>query len=399
MKCDICQTVKETKTKRIPNGWHRHKDQLWCKSCWTDAFVLRAVTFRVASPEGGWKEFREAVKEQWIASTQIANYVTTQCFVRDVRREGQDKMPAMPRVYLYPELRERWPEVSPQAISSMERDYQGKYRAKRYKVVWTAEESLPNYRYPEPMVCHNAVWKAYFDQDRPCISLPIGRARWVLRLAGGHRYRRQLRAFTLIANGEAVRGGAAIYRKRAGSRGDVKDRDSGGQRAMYDVMVKLVAWLPKQPVASRSGTLYVRTAQDCLLLAVNVKDERLWTYNADNLHRAVAEHRNHLQRWSEDQKAEQRPVADFQSRRERSVVKYRRRMNDTVKRVAASLVRYASRRKFAEIKYTDDEKSYVDRFPWHELRSRIETLCNEYSISFASTEVKDESPKPLADKK
>jgi hypothetical protein len=45
-----------------------------------------------------------------------------------------------------------------------------------------------------------------------------------------------------------------------------------------------VAWLPRIARSSlREGTLSVRTAADSLLVAVNEKDEKLWSYHADQV--------------------------------------------------------------------------------------------------------------------
>ena len=54
--------------------------------------------------------------------------------------------------------------------------------------------------------------------------------------------------------------------------------------------------------------LRVHTSADSLLVAVNARDEQLWTYHADHLRRWSAEHRAQLQRWADDSKYEQRPV-------------------------------------------------------------------------------------------
>src|SRR5690606_7811480 len=118
----------------------------------------------------------------------------------------------------------------------------------------------------------------------------------------------------------------------------------------------------------------------------------------DHVRRWVAEHTRQLQRWSDDQKAENRPP-DYQDRRTLAAQRYRRRMDTAVKQCAKYLVGYAVRRRFAEIKYDDRDKRYVDRFPWHALRDRIATLCNEYGITLtlASGEVATEMPQPLAE--
>jgi hypothetical protein len=73
-------------------------------------------------------------------------------------------------------------------------------------------------------------------------------------------------AFRKIVNGEAA-GELAIY-----------DRDG--------VLVKMAAWLRREEdKGARADVLTVRTGKDCLLVAVNTKDEALWRYNRDHLRR------------------------------------------------------------------------------------------------------------------
>lgn len=413
MQCHKCHVERETKVERLPTGWKRHQASIWCDKCWRASYCLRAITFRVASPVGqSWADFRAVLKTMWAESTRMANWMTTQFYVRDTHREPtHEKCPPMPKVYLYPEARVQFPALPSQTVAAAEQAYKAKYRAKRYKILWTCEESLPNYRYPEPFCCPNQGWSAEYRSldvegnekpgadPVPCVSVRIGEARWSLRLKGGHRYRRQLVAFSKIVSGEAVQGELAIYRQRANGReGETKERDASGQRQTYYVMVKLVAWLPKREWQQRDDTLHVRTDSESLLVALNVKDERLWVWHADHIRRAVARQRRQMQRWSDDQKAENRP-ADFQARRTASASKYRHTMSTAVKQAARYLVGYAVRRKFAAIRYDDTDKRYVDRFPWHELRQRIATLCNESNISltFASGEVEAEMQESLAD--
>lgn len=393
MECHSCHTTPKKESSRLPRGWKRLGGSVYCKACWTDLYCLRAIVMRVASPKGhSWQELRDMLKEQWIAHTKLANWCTTECYVRDVRRNGEEKMPGWKAPYLYPEARELFPAISPQAVASALNNYQAKYREQRYDVIWTSNAVLATYRYPQPLVCHNQAWVATIDEDdRPCVSVRIGDGRWNFHLIGGHRYRRQLASFRKIVSGEAVQGDLQIYRRRHnGPNGDGKDRDATQKRA-YDICIKMVAWLPKQADRNRSGTLLVRTDSDSLLVALNTKDERLWVVNADQAKRWVAEHRRRLQRLSDDQKAEQRPVASFSDRRGDYARKFGRRMDSLVKETAHQLVQFADRRCFVEIRYDDTDQRFVDRFPYHALKDRVETICNERHITFtdASGPVKE----------
>jgi hypothetical protein len=149
--------------------------------------------------------------------------------------------------------------------------------------------------------------------------------------------------------------------------------------------VKLVAWLPRRSSANKpSGVLRVRSDADALLVAANVKDERLWCYHADQIRRWVAEHRRMLQHWADDSKFEQRPVPSFAARRQQASLRYHRRMNTASDQAAASLVGYAERRKFAAITYDDTERGFCPDFVWSRLKQRIKSLCDERGVEFTT---------------
>lgn len=418
MKCNGCgkeHVAKATKTgmERVPRGWHRHAERTWCGDCWAERYVIRALTFAVASPivGGDWKFLRAALAEQWSVSTAAANWMTTELYARDVKRDGQEKCPPMPRVYLYPEARARFPTLPSQSVAALEQTIQRKYRAKRFKVIWTCEESLPNYRYPLPFSIPNQGWSCEWIERidpaqpknknrQPVVSARIGDTRWGLRLRGGERSAHFLPAFAQLVNGDAIAGEMAVYRVRAGGDGRDKARDAGGQSFATDIMVKLVGWFPRPPrKADKNGSLKVRSTGESLLLALDAKAERLWVVNADHLRRWSAEHARNLQRFSDDMKAEQRPVPLFASRRAAIVEKQRRRMDAAIHQISAQLVGFARRKRFAELSYDDSDKSFCERLPWFRLRALVEQKCDAAGIKFvvASGDLPSKTGESLAE--
>jgi hypothetical protein len=368
--CSSCnKTVEMKSTKRIapPSGWKRDDAGVFCRDCWQKRAVLRAVVLPIVEiMDGTWEEFRAAVKAAFRLTTQAANWMMTELYSHDVRRAPSDeKMPKMQRQYLYPAARVRFPDLPSTTVASLEQAIQAKYRHIRYEVIWTCGKSLPTYRYPHPfpMPSQN-VTVTMDDGGRPLVSFRLGDRRWTVRLKGGPRFRRQLAAVKLIADG-GTKGHADLYEKGA-----------------Y-LMLKLVAWLPRtESPQDRVGTLVVRSTPESLLVAVNTKDERLWTYHADHIRRWSAEHRVQLQRWADDSKFEQRPVPSFSDRREAATKKYRNRMDSAVRQIAASLAGYAKRRKFASVSYDDSDMSFCPEFPWFQLRERIQVVLDEYGVEF-----------------
>lgn len=363
--CSDCLT--KAKTSRLPGGWKRHKEQVFCKNCWCKRYVLRAICIPVVSPvDGSWTDLRAALKEMWSATTSASNWIMTQCHMRDTIRPpgGEAKMPAIVRPYLYPELRQHFPVLPPQSLVSLERAITAKYRAQRYEIVWTGKRSLPSYRYPQPFPVHNQSWSPSIPSESPVVMVRIGDRKWSLRLKGGPRYRRQLAAYRSMVSGEALYGEMALY------------------EAGDHLMCKMVAWLPRHAPRDLSGALYVHTSPESLLIARNDNGERVWSYHADQARRWTAEHRRRLQRWADDTKAEQGPVPGFQARRTQATEKYGRRLKTLCQQVAASTVGYAVRRKLKVINYDDRERSYCPDFPWAMLRDRLAELADAQGLEW-----------------
>jgi hypothetical protein len=365
--CANCGVSRKDLGKRLPHGWKRQAEFIYCASCWSNLYLLRAITLPVASPlDCDWKELRATLHEMWIATTQASNWLLTELYARDVRRGDEARMPAMPKVYLYPEARARFPTLPSQTIAALAQKVNRKYRAVRYDTIWTCAASLPTYRYPAAFPMPNQSWSICKDEGpAPVVSLRIGSQRVRLRLKSGARYRRQLDSVAKIIAGEAIRGELTIY-----------------QRA-NDIMCTFAAWLPRPSVQEhRTGVLTVRTASHALIVAFNANDEKLWIYNGDQLRRWQAEHRAQLQRWAEDTKAEHQPVPPFAERRAEAARKYHNRMGTACHTIASLIVNYAIRRNFAAVRYDDSDRTYCEQFPWFELKSKIAQKCDAAGLSF-----------------
>ena len=387
--CAGCGKVAEKPAPpRMPRGWKRRAEEVFCQNCWCERYMLRAVAIPIASPLGEttWKDFDADLHRMWAATTNCSNWMLTELYAHDVRRDGSSpsKMPRMEHTYLYPGARARFPELPSQSVASLEQAITQKYRATRYDVVWRSSAVLPTYRYPAPFPIHNQSWHIRFDDDnRIALSVRIADHRIELRLKGGPQFHRQRRAVEQMVRGEAIRGECAIYKRGTAT------------------MAKMVAWLPRpEGSAPKSGSLIVRTGNDSLLIAVNAKDERVWVWNADQVRRWHAEHRRQLERWSDDQKAENRPVPDFAARRQAAAQKYNHRMDAACHQGSAYVAGYAARRRFAAVSYDDRETSFCPDFPWARLRTLLAQKLDAHRIEFipvASGEVKGELPPPLAE--
>lgn len=388
--CGHCGRARKSKPAKdgglkLPIGWKHSGEEMVCADCWDKAYLLRALTFAIAEPlSGTWQELEADMKVMWAQTTAACNWMVTECYARDVRRNGQPKMPPMARLYLYPEARLKFPGLPPQTIVSLEQAVQRKYRAKRYEVIWTSGASLPNFRYPQPFPQHNQSWSFSFNEaGQAVVSVRLGEKRWEFRLKGGARYRRQTAGLKKLEH----RGELAIYKAHDGT-----------------ILCKLVGWLKRPPQAEGlTGILQVRTSAGNLLTAVDAKDERIWVENCDHLRRWIAEHNSKLKRLAEDQKAEQRPHPSFEARRTGMVEKQLRRVKSAIQEVAAHVAKFAARRKFARVVYDDSEKGFMGPgFPYFQLAERLAMNLDERGIEFekkkpASGEPVEKTPGPLAD--
>lgn len=329
-------------------------------------------------------------------------------YVRDIRRKPDDKKLApMPKMYLYPEAVKIHPDIPSSAVASMEQTIKRRYSAKRLQILWTRECSVSNYRYPYPAAFPRQSWKPSYETAGkesgdlvPCVSLVMRRGeRFLLQLRAGKEFRRQLADFKAIVDGRAFGGEISFVRKKVSDdhHNGVTDRDSGGQKAHYRIMCKIAGWFPKKDPGERSGTLFVRTDVDAMIVALDEKGERLWWYNGDDIKRMQARHKRRLDRLQDDHKHEFRPNAKFQSLRETFVLNQQEYLKNSIHQMASSVCGLASRRKYAEIKYDDSERRYCEQFPWFSLANRLKSKCTELGLEFthSSTEVVDNKEESL----
>jgi hypothetical protein len=348
-----------------------------------------------------WEEFRKRLADAWAMSTNAANWIITELARRDVtRRPGDEKLPAMPAsgTSIYHSARSLVPDLATQSLSSLQRGIEQKYRKDRYKVLWTAERSLPNFRYPYPLPVHNQGWKASWSEDhQPLVSFKLGPSRITLRLRGGKEFRREIAGFGQLVSGEAVQGELAIYRRRANKsdhRNGMEGRaPGGGEKIHYRIMAKLVAYFPRrQWNGVREGRMIISTHPERLLVARRWGEERnqAWKLNADHVRRmvhAISHYERRRQRMADDRKYEVRSGRRnrmFKDAISRAADKQRNRVNSFCAQAAAAAANFAIRQRVAEVWYADDCHEYVDSFPWYRLKTEISNRIAAAGIQFRS---------------
>lgn len=440
INCGGCGAVREVKpTKReqgrLPRGWKRREDTegkeaILCGDCWKKLYRLRAVSFPVQGvQEDEWRDFCAAVRQALFRSRTLAQWAVNQLAAHDVARTLEmDRLPPHPPlgredgVYLYGLAAGHFPDWGEwagayTAAQSILRAVELKYNDKRADIVWRAEASVPTVRsQPYPVPAQN--WSAEYVETQseetgqvsrvPAVSLPLGGRRWLVRLRGGRQRARQLAAFRQIVSGEAEACELAVYRKRSQANRDrsgTTERNGTG-KVRYDIMIKLVAWLPRETRegARREGVLTVHSSPNTFLVAVHPDFDRPWLVNRNDVRARIAGHAARLEHISEDMKAETRPrhnppgpwraLTPEERRARRKAKRQRKRRqgfldaitrnfdqwhDSMVKEMASWLVKYADRVGVGKIALDLSETNYCPGFRWSALRERIKALGADLS--------------------
>jgi hypothetical protein len=397
IKCDTCgreQAAKPAKKGdvKLPPGWKRWSDQVYCRDCWSDAFVLRAITLPVHSVvEGGeWADFFAAVRQSWQGATDVSNWAVTELAKADIPRTAdQERMAVFKPPYLYPGARKVAPDLVPTSIVAVLHAVEGRYRKARLQTIWFRQASHPVYRYPVPLPIHNQSWECVLGEGgRACISMRIGDRRWTVSLATA-RHKRQLSAWRKILSGGAIAGELAILGREARAsdhRQNGRERNrGGGRKRSIRVMAKLVAWFPKRASREREGVLYLSTSSDAFWTYRVGTDGEPKYLRAAHLRRWEKQHRRHLEALADDLKYEKRWPSDVRQqaneRQDLWVRKYRDRIDSFCHEATAMLAGVADRSNVLTVVYDDKNQSYVDRFPWHRLVEQLRYKLDERHIA------------------
>jgi hypothetical protein len=418
--CSTCAKKQATKATpkgkpRVPRGWKEHQGQAYCSDCWQARYRLRAITFPVAEVlDATWQEFTQALAAAWGQSTRLANWAVNELAKADITRSaGDEKLAAMPAINLY----QRWQDHyergawtgAAQSANAILRSVELKYRKRRLDVIWRSSAVLPRARYPQPYPVHCTAYEPAYQEYEgrdghksrvPVVSVPLAGWRWLVRLRGGNERRRQLANFAQIVRGDAIRGELAIYRVRASTgnhRSSMADRTpGGGAHVSYRIMVKIVAWLPRQPEfispystikISPNGQrkqLLVSTGNNALLVALSPDHERPWFLHANHVRRWIKMHRWHLDRIANDMKLERRrprrEMIALQNRLDTLTHRQHCRIDTFCHTAARQLANYAARQGVAEVIYSDAKQGYFTEFPYYRLRQLLQEKLDEYGI-------------------
>lgn len=411
-RCAITQQAKPSKdgSPKLPRGWRRIHEQLVCGGCVHGGYITRAASVRIrsATDEDGneiaYADLRTLIRQSCRDAASAANLTIQQLLRREiVRVPSMTKLGAIPApppsptgaksTAGYHEIRAALPELDPHSVTSIVQAVDRKWRASRLDVVWRRAAAPPAFRDDMPCPFSAASVRVESRPEEPgqtrspvVVSLRLRGRRVLLHLWRGGEFERHLDPLRRVASGEFECGEAALFLR------------GNGQCWFKVAYIRPKQYGPRET----DGVLMVSTGGD-RMLTMTLGDQPRFI-NADKQRRDAAEHVRRLQRWSEDLKPETRPPAGraklISQDRAAACARRHGRVDAHTHELSAQVACFARRRRVAKVIYDDTDRSYIESYPWRQLKERIAAKCDAFGIAFeavASATVADGSEGALAD--
>lgn len=312
--------------------------------------------------EGGTKqEFYADVRATLDLSRRAANRAVSECLKQDPELMTGGKCP---KLYTYPTIAGEFPGVA-KVAANIGRTVEAKYRQERWHV-GSGRKSVCNYRsFPWPLLHNKSADMLQIGDEGEYLTARVKLLGgwWKVRLAGGSSHRDQVRG---------IREALAI-----GSIGDSKIWTDRRHVAVLGIAVSL----PLQEGKGTRGTLTVCTARDALIVATKERSDVPFVITGDEVRQWVAQRDRRYQRLRQDRKS----GSSRQSLNgviERTGDKWNRRMDSYTHETAAKIVAHAKRRNVATVRWDATIKSFMPKFPYHELATKIAYKCEDAGIEF-----------------
>lgn len=384
MVCAVCaREQRAPSATRPPRGWKRIHEALYCRSCVSAAYVLRAVTVPIAAPVGSaWAAFGAACRAAWAETTRAANWLATELYARDVRREPSDAaLRPMPRIYLYPEARVLFPGISPIHLSALINQVEQTYRRRRYELLWQRAISLPTYRYPVPAPIHRQGWRLeHVEGGAIHAHVRLGDRWWTLRLRGGHHFARQRGALLDLIAGTALPGAGALQQVSA-SAGDHRHAERGTR-----IMLKLVGRFPRRPRVPGAASCEIATATSDLWILRLGDRGNVGRVSGDTMRRGIRAYTVQRERIAQElslvRGVDPRARAGMLARLERMAARHRDQQRTWCQQVASQAAEQARRAGASVVTYRDVARGWCDPCPWARLRQALEQACEARGMGF-----------------
>lgn len=309
--------------------------------------------------EGGTKEeFYKEMREILKLTVKISNLAMSAAIKQDDPREEKVK------IRTYSEVAPDFPGIS-KVVSSICRDAEKKYCRLRRKII-SGNISVPNQRLqPLPLLTEKEKGvatnlKVKDEGEWVSVTFRVPGKRWKVRLAGGSNYRRQISGIrTALAAGSV--GDSRLWIDRKG-------------KAIIGLACGFTS-LERE----LSGKMHVASHIDHLLCATMPSSSVPFAINGDVCRRWVMEASRRQARLRQDKKfgVDRRKI---NKEMDSISAKYKSRMSSFCHEVSSCIVAKAVRSKVETIIVDFTVKSYIQRFTWYDLLSKIKYKAEEKGI-------------------
>jgi len=387
--------VKLDGTPKIPFGWKELAGALYCKKCKSSDFAMRGVVLPVLRPlDLEWPAFDAAMRSGWQQSTCLANWCVQRLLAAEpVRLPGQDRIPPPPKIYLYPEARQLFPDLDAETLNGVIQYTTKRWHAQRLACHWLRRAAPPSYDYPAALPIPWKRCRLEFEDGRQkdgrlLLTLPLGSAgRIRLQLDRGYRFARQIGLIRRILAGDFQATEVSIYRRNVNGGRSAMRTNGGGNRTQTQTLVRFSVWLPKQARRQADGVMTLVRGETCLWHATVRDREEPWTENADHVRRWLAQHRERLQRLNQDCKwevrAASRQLVAVRDKFRQLAGAHRRRMDDYLHQLTRRAANFAARMNVGTVVYDETETAYLPLFPWARARLLLQEKLDDLRIQLA----------------
>lgn len=325
--------------------------------------AVRTICLRVIEViEGGTKtEFYGSLRETLELSRNVANRVMTECV-----RQDTDPFGKIGKIYTYPVVKDMSAGAS-HMIANIARNVEKKYKQERWHIA-RGRKSSPSFRsYPWPLLCNKSsnMLQLSWSGEVLTARIKLLSGWWTLRLKAGSNYRDQIKGVVDGMSRKAI-GDSKIWvdRKHVATLGiSVRQEEHGGD-------------------AKRSGVLHVATSRDNLITCVKSRSDVPFVISGDDYLRRKAESSRRYQRLRQDRKKDG-PLRHRARNEMNQLADRENRFSQTyIHELSMQIVKYAIRRKVAQIEFDATIKSFAKFFPWFQLTNYLAYKCEDAGIVF-----------------
>lgn len=281
------------------------------------------------------------------------------------------------------------PELPSGCVADICQRVGARYYADRVAVRLSGRQSVPAFRRPMPLSVRTQDWSlsALADEhgrehiaarfalldlmrdERPTLGLHAGNERTKRLLEKIIRGEYERRTIELLPAGWARR---------------------GAMRA------KIVYRRPRPAELEADGVLTLRTGSPSLLSATTGDGGRPFAWNARSLRGKILGYEKWRREHAQDRKHERRTPASRRRAMNRETgdraTKHHHRVKTELEWIAQQVLGYAVRQGCGTIEYDDTDRSWVDPFPWHLLKSKIAGACEDRGIGFVAASAAGVTP-------